>query len=54
MSNSIKILGKEIILKYEDGETLTFKMLDTPKYGVGTEWFDFEGERFFLVKESKE
>lgn len=54
MSNSIKILGKEIILKYEDGEILTFKMLETPKYDVGTEWLDFEGDRFFLIKDTKE
>jgi len=54
MSNTIEIHGKEIILKYEDGEKLTFKMLETPKYDVGTEWFDFDGERYFLIKHTKE
>ena len=54
MSNSIQILGKEIILNYEDGERLVFKMLENPKYQVGSEWIDFEDERYFLVKDSKE
>lgn len=54
MSNSIKLLGREIILNYEDGESLVFKMTDSPKYQVGTEWIDFEEERYFLVKDAKE
>ena len=53
MSNSIQFHGKEIILNYEHGESLTFQMLESPKYEVGTEWIDFEDERYFLIKDSK-
>ena len=40
-----------IILKYYDGYSQKFKILTSPKYTVGTEFFDYGGNRYFLVEE---
>ena len=51
MNNSIKFLGKKIVLNYGEGIEEIFEMMETPLYEIGTEWFDYEGERYFLKKE---
>lgn len=53
MNNSIKFLGKKIVLTDENGIEEVFEMVDNPVYTIGTEWFDHEGERYFLVKDKK-
>lgn len=40
-----------ILLKYYDGYSQKFKSSNTPKYQKGTEYFDLNGDRYFLVEE---
>ena len=51
MNSTIQILGKKIILKYDDGIQEVFEIKESPVYEKGTQWFDFEDERYFLKKE---
>jgi hypothetical protein len=48
---SISFYETEIIIKYDIGFSKKFKTKIFPKYQVGTQWIDFNGERFFLVDE---
>lgn len=45
---SFRFEGDKIILTYDDGIYLTYKMKPTPSYKVGTIYFDYNGDRYFL------
>jgi len=48
---SIFFSENEIIIKYDVGYSKIFKIKNSPKYQVGTEWIDFNGSRFFLCED---
>jgi len=48
---TISIYENEIIITYNIGYSKTFKIKDSPKYLVGTQWIDYNGSRFFLTDE---
>ncbi len=48
---TISIYENEIIITYNIGYSKTFKIKDSPKYLVGTQWIDYNGSRFFLTEE---
>ena len=52
MKNTVKFLGRQLILTYEDGEVVVFEMEEHPSYKVGTEWIDINDERYFLKEET--
>ena len=47
--NLIKFEEKKITLKYET-QSLIFELQKNPTYGVGTEYIDYQGGRYFLTK----
>lgn len=48
-TNLVKFEESKITLKYET-ETLIYEKLKTPINGVGVEYINFEGDRYFLTK----
>lgn len=51
MENKIKFTENEIILIYSNGEILKFRIQKSSVYKVGDEFIDYNGNRFFLIKE---
>lgn len=47
--NLVTFEENKITLKYET-ETLVYEKLKTPINGVGVEYINFEGDRYFLTK----
>lgn len=47
--NLIRFDEDRITIKYET-DTLVYETQKNPHYVVGTEYIDFEGDRYFLVK----
>jgi len=45
----VKFTENKITLK-ENDETLIFETLKSPNYSVGSQYIDFEGDRYFLTK----
>lgn len=45
----VKFAENKITLK-ENDETLIFETLKIPNYSVGSQYIDFEGDRYFLTK----
>jgi len=46
---SFKFEGEKIILTYNDGVYQTYKTNPSHSYKVGTVYFDYNGDRYFLI-----
>lgn len=56
MNNTIKIEENKIIIKTSidnEDKIEIWEPSNTPSYFVGQQFFDFEGDRYFLIKSKK-
>lgn len=46
--NKFRFEGEQIVLTFFDGTYQVYKINKSPIYGIGTTFFDYNGERYFL------